>query len=447
MRDYQQLEVRNIGDHRYTFTAWLSDKSDMAHGLARLVRYMQAYEVTDGGSVVDLAIATTPTALSIRQLSQNMGIREGSAFFNRNTSNTNWTLTTWQPIVMIACTPIFERVEDAYFVHYDGSRRPLSDLPVLMPILRTGNHRNLTKTSLISSIWIPLPEDSHALIGAFFNNTALDDETFYTEKRTNSRGFLQICTISAYWRHTKTTLQTTPQDLRAGTDVPVTRGALLREKLEPIIIEPDAVHPLYNAFNNRDTDYITEHGVQSAWPALYLANALAWIPGRKDTFGNHTDDSAFPMEVDENFVMGYSKPKLDGVPLSSHFKVDLQVHGYGYGYVDTATQFALAVMIAYCSIIVLYVTYTIMTGYSSIAWNSATELIMLALQSRTPDHLGHVSVGMDSIDTFQEQVGIRVKTVQCDSTGELDERLELVFARDRDNETHRMKMVERNKAY
>lgn len=447
MPDYQKLETRVIADRRYTFTDWLSDESDMAHGLARLMRYMQAYEVTDGGSVIDLAIATTPTGLSIRQLSQNMGVGEGSAFLDRNTSIANWTLTTWQPLVMIACTPIFERVEDAYYVHDDGSKRPLSDLPALMPILRAEKHLNVTKESLISSIWTTLPEDSHALVGMFYNNTNLDDATFYTEKRTGSRGFLQICTISSYWRHTKTTLKVARQDLRAGTDVPVTRDAVLREKLEPISIEPAALYPLHHAFNTQNTDYITEHGVQSGWPAVYLANALAWIPGRKGTSDNHTDDSALLMEVDENFVMGYSKSTLNEAPLPSQFTVDLQVYGYGYGHIDTATKLALAVMIAYCSIIVLYITYTITTGYSSIAWNSATELIMLALQSRTPDHLGHVSVGMDSVETFQEQVGIRVMTVRNDSTGEADERLEMVFARDRDNETQGMKMVERNKAY
>lgn len=75
------------------------------------------------------------------------------------------------------------------------------------------------------------------------------------------------------------------------------------------------------------------------------------------------------------------------------------------------------------------------------------ELIVLALQSKEPDGLGHVSVGLDSMDTFRRTVGIGVNTVPVGDTGETRERLELVFEHDNDGEKRGLTKVARNRAY
>lgn len=75
------------------------------------------------------------------------------------------------------------------------------------------------------------------------------------------------------------------------------------------------------------------------------------------------------------------------------------------------------------------------------------ELVVLALQSKEPDDLGHVSVGLDSMDTFRRTVGIRVNTVPVGDTGERRERLELVFEHDNDGEKRDLTKLVKNRAY
>lgn len=88
---------------------------------------------------------------------------------------------------------------------------------------------------------------------------------------------------------------------------------------------------------------------------------------------------------------------------------------------------SVAVLTAYYIIAFLYVIYIIATGHTSAAWDSATELILLALQLKEPKDLGYVSVGLDSMETLRKGVSIRVSTVKDDDTGEEREKLELVF--------------------
>lgn len=121
--------------------------------------------------------------------------------------------------------------------------------------------------------------------------------------------------------------------------------------------------------------------------------------------------------------------------------------GFGYGSTDTPSKLAAAVITTYCLMSLLFVAYTINTGHTSIAWDSAMELIVLALQSKEPDGLGHVSVGLDSMDTFRRTVGIGVNTVPVGDTGETRERLELVFEHDNDGEKRGLTKVARNRAY
>lgn len=162
--------------------------------------------------------------------------------------------------------------------------------------------------------------------------------------------------------------------------------------------------------------------------ALSFATALARIPGRVVGIPPGGDPSGYFYFFD-NVIVGFNASQLDKTSRLSQFKLVSMTYGYGYGYTDTPTQLALAVMVAYCIVTLIYLSYTITTGHYSIAWSSATELIMLVLRSHSPDHLGHVSAGVDSKVTFQEPVGIRAKTVDIGDSVGVEERLELVFAR------------------
>ncbi|KAF2993887.1 hypothetical protein E8E13_002302 [Curvularia kusanoi] len=113
-------------------------------------------------------------------------------------------------------------------------------------------------------------------------------------------------------------------------------------------------------------------------------------------------------------------------------------YGYGYGTRSTSIYLAMTVMTMYCAIIISYILYSIAAGSVSTAWGSGVELFALALQSRKPDHLGHTSVGIDSIKPFSEGVGIRVNQ---------DDELEIVFANDRDFGTRGLRKINKNREY
>jgi hypothetical protein len=112
--------------------------------------------------------------------------------------------------------------------------------------------------------------------------------------------------------------------------------------------------------------------------------------------------------------------------------------GYGYGNRSTSVWLATAVMTTYTVITIAYIAYILVPGSTSTAWNSAIELVALALQPKKPDHLGNTGEGLDSIETFKEGVGIRVNQ---------DDELELVFAHDRDIGKRGLRKIERNKEY
>lgn len=122
----------------------------------------------------------------------------------------------------------------------------------------------------------------------------------------------------------------------------------------------------------------------------------------------------------------------------SAFRYVTVLWGYGYGGRSTSIWLAMAVMVTYCAITIFYLAYILATGFTFTAWNSAIELVALALQSQKPDHLGNIGVGLDSIETFKEGVGIRVNQ---------ENELELVFAHDRDIDKRGLRKIERNKEY
>ena len=111
--------------------------------------------------------------------------------------------------------------------------------------------------------------------------------------------------------------------------------------------------------------------------------------------------------------------------------------GIGYSPKTTAVIISMIVMSAYCVYVLSYLVYSAISGISSDSWDSISEMVGLALNSKCPEFLGHTSSGLDTMAFFKEPVSIR--TLQ-------DEKLELVF----ENETENKRMYRRvtmNKAY
>lgn len=153
---------------------------------------------------------------------------------------------------------------------------------------------------------------------------------------------------------------------------------------------------------------------------------------------------AFTIAIAEHSIRNYSLladfylPPGSDASNPTAFTMTTTLYDYGYRSISMSVRLSIVTISTYHTIIVLYIVYILVTGSTSTAWNSAIELVVLALQSKKPDHLGNTSVGIDSVKTFSQSVGIRVNK---------DDELELVFAHDADTDKRGLRKIERNKGY
>lgn len=274
--------------------------------------------------------------------------------------------------------------------------------------------------------WTASPEDgSHSIIGIMFSMEWRESNS--TTKSPSLIGALMeddfdgdidvaVCTLSAHWN----TGEVQWID---------TAGITLIQTTSLSVSDPQDAQPIDFDLSDlsviNSTDFSRE---MDGANALYLAGSLAVALGEvpqtnyyNGTSTNLTDFSEF-FETNNMTTLRYTNT----------------LYGYGYGVRTTSSYLSLAVMSVYCVITILYLGYSFSTGLTSTAWSSAVELVALALQSSKPSILGDSSVGIDSVKTFSQSVGIRVNT---------DNELELVFANERDSSTRTLRKIERNKEY
>jgi hypothetical protein len=312
--------------------------------------------------------------------------------------------------------------EYVYYWSDDGARKELSNYRDLYARIFDDTDLNYIDNDNSGAyharpIWLRSPDPgSSTLVGAFFN-------IGWPEK------LFRVCTISSYWRKTETTLAPSDRGVLVQTNHIEGRDNMSREQLIPITIDLDNVtsanvgnltRDLANLtlYQPPDETFVVAKRYENLLSVAFAA-ALAEIPHYSRRWDNKDE-----VQVDK--------------ASTTAFDISVIIRGYGYGTAATSAYLSVAVITAYCIVTLIYIAYTLATGTSSTAWNSGIELVALALQSRRPDHLKHMSAGIDSMQTFREGVGIRVN--------EQDE-LELVFARDRDIDTRKLRKIERNKAY
>lgn len=82
--------------------------------------------------------------------------------------------------------------------------------------------------------------------------------------------------------------------------------------------------------------------------------------------------------------------------------------GIGYSAATKTVRLSLAILGIYCFVTVLHMLWITSTGKDGNSWNSYSELVMLALNSRNPGRLiENTSVGVNTRQTFEELVSIR----------------------------------------
>lgn len=365
------------------------------------------------------SVATLPTNLAASQ-----ALMEFSPFPNDPkflSAELSAVINTYQPLVSSTCHN-FNSSQDGwtYYVMRNGSVDRLKTISELnMPILRHSEY-NYT-----APIWLTAPDNLASLVVVLPQNKTLQDGSKYYHGST--------CTLSSYWWRTDAFLKVMPDPYRLRLsvkqpDLTDTGTIKTTSSLRPITVNPSDIESLNSANFTFDI-----HNSPIMLAAVWVAT-LALVPSQ---------------QYDEIAKSGRKLNISDAEENASNAKYTVTTlsHGFGYGPTDTASKLSAAVIATYCLISLLFVAYIIITGHTSIAWDSAMELIVLALQSKEPDSLGHVSVGLNSMDTFRKTVGIRVNRVPVGDTGETREILELIFEHDEDTEKRGLTKVVRNRAY
>jgi hypothetical protein len=316
-----------------------------------------------------------------------------------------------QPLVVAACKQQHMNTmleEDVYYLLDDGSKGVLSSSGDLFDkIYDSSSPYDMMEWPYFPPLWMRSPEaGSASLIGVFYNGN-----------------ILRVCTVSSFWYTPETLLSYDNRGLLVQTSHFEGKGAKEREHMRPILVNVDDITAVHAVKFNGDLEQLggltyDARNYETVLAVMFAA-ALSEIPTRTE-MTRYVNQS----EIDTNTMTA--------------FIITITLYGYGYGTTNTSVHLAVAVITTYCIIVIVYMAYTLITGSTSTAWNSTIELVTLALQSKRPGHLGHTSVGIESMETFRQSVGIRVNS---------EEVLELVFAHDRDVESRELHKIERNKAY
>lgn len=275
-----------------------------------------------------------------------------------------------------------------------------------------------------SPVWMPSPEaGSTSLIGVFFawqlssNKTAAPSldwvltEGLVTDLKQKSRLIVTTCTISAYWTSGEVQWMISQSTGIHGQVQTGPLSTIERYNVTPITLDPTSVD--------------VGHGTEL--PRVMYGQEEAFLSG------------AFALAIAEHprhLYVDVQAPLGRDASNSTAFTFITRFHGYGYSTTSVFITLSSVTISLYCVVTVLYMSYILITGSTSTAWSSAIELVALALQSNKPDHLGEISVGIDSLETFNQGVGIRVNK---------ENRLELVF--NQDQNTRYLGKIIKNKVY
>lgn len=419
-----------------TLEAYTNDDSLYVQKLLpRIMWYKRFKEVAPAGydpsmPLIVSAIAAMPTQWSARFLYEN----------TRNlgqSSETTATIDFLRPVVMASCAPALSNLSldsPLLYVKDDkisyGTTSTVGDLlGLLLPHTnRVANVISDVALSKLSPIWLTSPEPgSSSSVGAFFQFL----ERCPLEKKS-ILGLLQegdtapiseclamwTCTISAFWEPSKdeivfkdgTTTVWTPALTAGGSEVSKDAQSITLDLTGTTWFgEPS----FFNLLRSAD-DVTNLVGV--------LVTVLSELPQATWSFRNVTQTSGNIFNV------------LD----SSIIPLKVTSYGYGYDLAPMSVRLSLAVIGAYCVITILYMSYILMTGFTSTAWDSAAELVLLALQSKRPGHLGHTFVGISSMKTLQEGIGIRAND---------ENELELVLAKNEGECEGELRMITHNQVY
>lgn len=92
------------------------------------------------------------------------------------------------------------------------------------------------------------------------------------------------------------------------------------------------------------------------------------------------------------------------------FEMENYVFGWLYNVHETTTKLAIAVMFTFCVLVLAHILYSAISGVSSTAWDSAGELVALAMNSSPTKALQNTCAGIIGGKAFRHPVRVLATT-------------------------------------
>jgi hypothetical protein len=404
--------------------SYSNNKADSRYlTIPRVLQYMEANDFDirkPFDKFAGYTIATIPTVLSTRVL-RSLAIGA--------TSNDTVSIELPRPVVAARCTN--EQMPKAsspitHFLDDGGSTGTISSFKDLIKHYLDLSNSTDTLIDSLPPIWDASPEPGSS---SYIVNFITDDcasssgqKSYPISSLLNNQNQTSgscprclTCTVAAYWETSEHEIIGSDGGLSQVRTAPFSKvGFRMRQDARPIIIDWDGI-PSFRS--SRFSNLTIISGNASLSLAVSLSTVISEVSSQKQLSYSNP-----PSQADQKTQLFFSKV----------------TQGYGYGTSSISVRLSLVVITAYCIVTVAYITYMLASSHTSTAWHSATELVILALQSKPTEHLRHTSVGINSMQTYREAVGIRVND---------SKRLELVLSNDPNIRARKLRKVVPNVAY
>ncbi|KAL9617461.1 MAG: hypothetical protein Q9160_007724 [Pyrenula sp. 1 TL-2023] len=177
---------------------------------------------------------------------------------------------------------------------------------------------------------------------------------------------------------------------------------------------------LYNSSSSPDPGF-NEVIVESII-TLMVVNGLGRASYNIDMAGMEKEpESQFFKELVSKTALGWGGHAYDIDPgqLSNVTTLVAQVtvNGYAYSHKGLVQCVAIAVLGVYCLFALTHFFYSGLTGWTSNSWDSAPEVVALAMSSQPSKKLENTGAGIQTVELYEEKVQIKAR----------DDHLEIVF--------------------
>ncbi|KAL9624604.1 MAG: hypothetical protein Q9160_001269 [Pyrenula sp. 1 TL-2023] len=377
------------------------------------------------------------------------------------------TASALQPLVKTNCTivevPTIEDPSDTYLQIGDDSQElrnliSITDFERLsISNVSTTSDGSSSQTARYKQLWHEPPEGpvTHSLIFA----ESMDYNGTNGPWPSSGHTF-DACTVDAYWVRSSLFFNSTAQV----TEFEIEEDIYMNDSGVPISISLDWAQRLGKLWLEAVPNENLVFGVADSLAyilALGISDAVSkpalcgeWIASNLKPLNAIPDECLVQDKQQNDAISRFMRDvrfnsTYDGIFISEptnqtdarqRYQLQIQSHKSGYGYDSSGVpvRLSLAVLATYCLIVVIYLTYTFITGRTASSWDSSSELIMLAMNSQKPTHLEGTSVGIETLSTFRESVSIRVNE---------NDSVELVFENDPALKTRQLRAVVPNEAY